>query len=187
MPSTYSSAIPDYYYFLFAVYEPFLCLTGFLGALADPKSTHDGQAPWPRGSPPLDELPKATLVTLFQLAHVCALVGVLNFFILTAVRRHIKNQPALQESIVSALLTPLLFGDFFHLFVTLWALGDQRWDIANWSPMLWTTVGTGLTLLIPRIFWHLGVGRYVDSRDGHYLKTTSDARFFHQKTLFSSI
>ncbi|KAJ7591038.1 hypothetical protein C8J56DRAFT_550893 [Mycena floridula] len=143
-----SSAIPDSYYVVFGIVEPLLCILGFFGALADPKATHDGQAPWPSDRPPADQLPRATLVTLIQLAHVCALMGLVNYFVLSAARR-IKNQPALQESIVYALLTPLLFGDFFHLFVTLWALGDKRWDLADWSPTLWTTMGAGLTLLVP--------------------------------------
>ncbi|KAH0587647.1 hypothetical protein H2248_006414 [Termitomyces sp. 'cryptogamus'] len=67
---------------------------------------------------------------------------------------------------VFALLTPLVIGDIFHLYITLWALGDQRWEFWNWSPMLWTTIILGLTLMVPRITWHLGVGRYVHTRDG---------------------
>jgi len=155
----------QFYYYIFAIYEPALCCVGFLGALADPKGTHDGQAP----DPPTDvPLPTATLVTLIQLAHVCALLGVVNAFVLTAARRYLKNQPYLQEKIVRALLIPLLFGDFFHLFITFWALGDQKWDFTNYPSTLWITVGLGLTLMIPRILWHMGVGRYVDSRDARY-------------------
>lgn len=105
-------------------------------------------------------------MTVIQLAHVCALIGVVNLFVLTAARRHLQSQPALQEKIVFSLLAPLLVGDFLHLYVTLWALGEQKWDVWSWSPMLWTTIVLGSTLMIPRIAWHLGVGRYVDSRDG---------------------
>ncbi|THV08486.1 hypothetical protein K435DRAFT_771973 [Dendrothele bispora CBS 962.96] len=161
-----TSAIPDRYYAIFAIYEPFLCAVGFLGAWADPKTTHDGQAPWPNDSPPLDELPRATLVTIIQLAHVCFLLGIINHFVLSAARRHLQNNVALQEKIVSSLLIPLLLGDILHLYVTIWALGDQKWNFREWTPMLWTTLGLGLTLMIPRICWHLGIGRYVDSRDG---------------------
>jgi len=32
--------------------------------------------------------------------------------------------------------------------------------------MLVITIATGLTLLIPRLMWQLGIARYVDSRDG---------------------
>lgn len=32
------SAIPDFYFAVFAWYEPFLCLVGFVGALFDPKT-----------------------------------------------------------------------------------------------------------------------------------------------------
>jgi len=162
---TPTSAIPDLYYFIFAVYEPFLTITGFLGALIDPQGTHNSQAPWLDSSPP-ETLPLATLVTIIQLGHVCALIGVVNVFVLNAARSHLQGNPAVQERIVLSLLTPLLIGDFLHLYVTLWALGDQRWEVWNWSPMLWTTLLLGLTLMIPRVTWHLGIGRYVHSRDG---------------------
>jgi len=137
---------------------------GFVGALLDPEGTHNYQAPWPNGPPP-DELPLATRVTILQLGHVCALLGLLNLWLLNTVRVHLSLQPALQEKIVGALLTPLLIGDVAHLYITLWALGDQRWNIRNWSPMLIITISLGLTLLVPRIMWQLGIGRYVDSRD----------------------
>ncbi|KAJ7129601.1 hypothetical protein C8R44DRAFT_777200 [Mycena epipterygia] len=165
-----TSAIPIHYYAVFAIYEPFLTSLGFLGALLDPKGTHDFQAPWPNGPPP-PELPLATLLTITQLGHVCALLGLLNIWLLSSARTHLSLQPALQEKIVSALLTPLLIGDFAHIYLTLWALGDQRWDFQNWSPMLIITVVLGLTLLVPRVMWQLGIARYVDSRDGHYPKS----------------
>ncbi|KAJ6536631.1 hypothetical protein B0H10DRAFT_2246307 [Mycena sp. CBHHK59/15] len=142
------SAIPGPYYFAFAVYEPLLTTLGFLGTLVDPKGTHDYQAPWPGGTPP-DTLPLATRITIIQLGHVCALLGLLNVFMLSTARTHLSAQPALQEKIVSALLTPLLIADVVHLYLTLWALGDQRWDFKNWGPMLVATVSLGLTLLVP--------------------------------------
>jgi len=165
-----TSAIPTPYFAVFAVYEPFLTTLGFIGALLDPKGTHDFQAPWPNGPPP-DDLPLATLLTITQLGHVCALLGVLNIWVLSSVRTHLSSQPALQEKIVSALLTPLLIADVLHIYITLWALGDQRWKFQNWSPMLIITISLGLTLLVPRVMWHLGIGRYVDRRDGHYSKS----------------
>ncbi|KAH8113239.1 hypothetical protein DFH11DRAFT_1705250, partial [Phellopilus nigrolimitatus] len=159
-----TSAIPTFYYVLFGIYEPLLTLTGFIGAIASPQKTHDNQAPWPSGGPP-GELPLATLVTVLQLAHVCALIGVVNAFVLHACARHLAFAPALQEKIVRALLTPLLVGDVLHVGVTLWALGESRWDVRSWSPMLWMTLLLGLSLLVPRAMWHLGIWRYVDKRD----------------------
>lgn len=159
------SAIPNFYYAVFAFYEPALCLLGALGAFLDPKKTHDQQAPWPSDIPPEGPLPRASLVTLLQLAHVCALISVLNIFILGAARKHLGPYPALQENIVSALLTPLVFGDAIHLYVTVWALGDDKWDVRRYTPMLWTTLTLGLSLLVPRVAWHLGIGRYVHKRD----------------------
>ncbi|THH19990.1 hypothetical protein EW146_g1287 [Bondarzewia mesenterica] len=98
--------------------------------------------------------------------HVCALMGTVNFFLLSTARRHLYAQPALQEKVVNALLTPLLAGDILHLVFTLWALGDARWRFAEWGGVLWTTILLGLTLLVPRVAWHMGIGRYVDKRDG---------------------
>lgn len=116
--------------------------------------------------PPDGPLPKATMVTMYQLAHTVGLLGLLNFFILWAVRKHMWSQPALQEKVVGALLLPLLFGDFIHIALTVWALGEDRWDVSKWDGLLWITIVSGLTLMIPRITWHMGIGRYVDSRDG---------------------
>jgi hypothetical protein len=124
------------------------------------------QAPWPPHISPPKHLPIATRVTVVQLAHVCGLLGLVNFFLLRAARQHLSTQPALQEKIVGALLTPLLIGDVLHLVFTLWALEDMRWDFSEWSVVLWSTVVLGLSLLIPRIAWHRGIGRYKESRDG---------------------
>ncbi|KAF9492797.1 hypothetical protein BDN71DRAFT_1450966 [Pleurotus eryngii] len=159
------SALPDIYYAIFGIYEPFLTTMGFIGTLFDPKITHDAQAPWGSRGPPLGPLPRATFVTVVQLANVCGLIGVINIFVLTTARRHLSSNPALQEKIVGSLLIPLLIGDILHAYVTLWALGDQKWEPWNWSPMLWTTLLLGFTLMIPRICWNFGIGRYVDSRD----------------------
>ncbi|KIJ20227.1 hypothetical protein PAXINDRAFT_68253 [Paxillus involutus ATCC 200175] len=159
------SAIPDFYYALFAFYEPALTILGFIGVLCDPETSHNTQAPWPADSPPPAVLPKASIVTVIQLAHVCALMGIVNFFVLRAARQHLASQLAVQEKIIQALMIPLLLGDVMHLYVTLWALGDDRWDVSRWSPMLWTTVIVGLSLMVPRIMWHLGIWRHVDARD----------------------
>lgn len=135
---------------------------------------HDSQAPWPQGIAPEGQLALATLVTLVQLAHTVALLGLVNFCILRVARRYLHDQPALQEKVVSALLTPLLLGDIFHMSVTMWALGDERWQPQKWrnSGTLWLTMMTGLSLLLPRVAWHLGMWRYVHTRDGRVLYGT---------------
>ena len=56
-------------------------------------------------------------------------------------------------------------GDFLHIFLTLWAIGDDRWAVEKWQGTLWITIVSGFTLMIPRLAWHLGVGRYMESRD----------------------
>lgn len=128
---------------------------------------HDQQAPWPQDLPAQDSLPPPTFVTIVQLAHVVGLLGLVNVFLLYTARRYLFQQPAIQERVVSALLTPLMFGDILHLAFTFYALGDDRWRFGNWknAGTLWVTVITGFSLLIPRLAWHLGIGRYMDSRD----------------------
>ncbi|KAI0650761.1 hypothetical protein C8Q79DRAFT_998535 [Trametes meyenii] len=161
-----ATALPSLYWGVFGLYEPMLSISGFLGAMADPKKAHDAQAPWPAGGAPDGPLARATQVTMLQLAHVVGLLGLINFFVLGAARKYLFAHPALQEKIVCALLTPLLIADVVHMSITWWALGDHRWSIGEWSVLLWITFLTGLSLLVPRIAWHMGVGRYVDRRDG---------------------
>jgi len=124
------------------------------------------QAPWPSHISPPQQLPLATRVTVVQLAHVCGLLGLINFFLLRAARQYLSSQPVLQEKIVAGLLTPLVIGDVLHIAFTLWALGDVRWNVSEWTVVIWLTVLIGLALFIPRITWHMGIGRYMDSRDG---------------------
>jgi hypothetical protein len=172
---THLTALPDFYYFCFGGYEPFLTFVGLLGTFSDPVSTHNSQAPWPKDSKiaPFTPttFPRATLVSVIQLAHVCALLGLINLFVLTTTRKYLHSQPALQEKILWALFTPLLLGDVAHIAVTLWALGPDRWNVASWTPMVWATVVLGLSIMIPRICWHLGIARYVDTRDGAFEKS----------------
>ncbi|KAI9063297.1 hypothetical protein FKP32DRAFT_1592741 [Trametes sanguinea] len=161
-----TTALPWFYWLIFGLYEPLLAICGFLGAMVDPKKAHDAQAPWPSGNAPEAPLSKATQVTMLQLAHVVGLLGLINFFVLGAARKYLFAHPALQEKIVGALLTPLLIADIVHLTITWWALGDSRWSFWEWSGLLWVTFLTGFSLLVPRVAWHMGIGRYVDRRDG---------------------
>ncbi|CDO71271.1 hypothetical protein BN946_scf184908.g28 [Trametes cinnabarina] len=122
--------------------------------------------PGHRATPQTPPCPKATQVTMLQLAHVVGLLGLINFFVLGAARKYLFAHPALQEKIVGALLTPLLIADIVHITITWWALGDSRWSLWEWSGLLWVTFLTGFSLLVPRVAWHMGIGRYVDRRDG---------------------
>ncbi|KAI0773460.1 hypothetical protein BC629DRAFT_1595221 [Irpex lacteus] len=160
------SALPVFYWLIFGWYEPLLTVGGALAAFLYPKEVYQQQAPWPQGSAPDGPLAKATIVTLYQLAHTVSLLGAANFFVLSAARTYLWSHPAIQEKIVKALLTPLLFGDVMHIALTLWALGEGRWDVSKWEGILWITIISGLTLLVPRMAWHLGIGRYVEGRDG---------------------
>ncbi|KAI0702880.1 hypothetical protein BC835DRAFT_1320065 [Cytidiella melzeri] len=169
-----NSAIPFFYWVLFGCYEPFLSITGAIGAFLYPQQTYEQQAPWPNGSPPDGPMARATIVTLYQLAHTVSLLGFINLFMMWTIRKHLWTHPAMQERVMRALLTPLLVADFLHIGLTLWALGEERWDVSQWGGILWITIVSGFTLMIPRIAWHLGIGRYVHERDGHQRKATKE-------------
>lgn len=141
-----------------------------MSAMLYPVQTYTQQAPWPDHELPQGALPRAAIVTLMQLAHTVGLLGSLNAFVLWAARKYLWSQPAIQEKVVGALLTPLLLGDFLHIFLTLWAVGDDRWDVQRWQGTLWITIITGIILMVPRLAWHLGVGRYMESRDRYAVR-----------------
>jgi len=104
--------------------------------------------PWPVGVTLPQTLPTATTITMLQLAHTCGLLGVINIFVLTAIRG--LRSPALQEKMATSLFTPLLVTDVSHILVTFYGMGDTRWRVDEWSSIVWITIITGLTLLIPR-------------------------------------
>ena len=116
--------------------------------------------PWPVGVVLPESLPSATTVTTLQLAHTCALLGIINFFVLTAIRD--LRSPALQEKMAKSLFTPLLVSDVSHILVTLYGIGDARWNVGEWPSIVWITIITGLTLLIPRFV--LARGSYFQFR-----------------------
>jgi len=156
-----TTALPAFYYVVFGIIEPVIVWVGAVAAFLDPESVYIQQAPWPNDQPPTGPLPTATLVTFAQLAHVCTLLGTLNFTLLRAARSpQLAAQPALQETVVRALLAPLVVGDVLHLTLTFWALGDSRWDVGRWNGTLWATIVIGVMLLVPRVAWHMGIGRY---------------------------
>jgi hypothetical protein len=111
-------------------------------------------------------------MTITQLGHVCALLGLINYVILRAARSHLASYPALQERIVGALLKLLLIGDCTHLAFTFWVLGKDARNVRSWSTTLWVVVLSGASLLIPRLCWYVGVGRYVHVRDGQDTQRT---------------
>jgi hypothetical protein len=89
-------------------------------------------------------------------------MGLVNFSIINAARRHFTQDPKAQEVVYKALFTVLMFGDFAHIGVTLYAMGpEMSWEFGSWSALTWVTIASVVTLLVPRALWHLGVGRDV--------------------------
>jgi len=96
-------------------------------------------------------------------------MALINLFIIHATC-HFTQDPKAQEIIYKALFTVLMFGDFAHLGVTLYAMGPMRWEFGSWSALTWVTITTGVSLLVPWALWHLGVGRIVPTHTVSKLK-----------------
>lgn len=90
-------------------------------------------------------------------------MALVNLFVIHTTRRHFTQDSKAQEVVYKALFTVLMFGDFAHIGVTLYAMGPMRWEFGSWSALTWVTILAGASLLVPRALWHLGVGRGVPS------------------------
>lgn len=94
-------------------------------------------------------------VTILQLVHVGLLMGLINLSIINTTRRYFAKDPNAQEVIYKALFAVLMFGDFAHIGVTLYAMGpEMRWEFGRWSALTWVTMAAGVSLLVPRALWH---------------------------------
>lgn len=92
-------------------------------------------------------------------------MGLINLSIINAARRYFAQDPRAQEVVYKALFAVLMFGDFAHIAVTLYAMGPEiRWDFGSWSVLTWVTIVSCVSLLVPRALWHLGVGRDVPTQ-----------------------
>jgi len=109
-------------------------------------------------------------VTILQLVHLFVLLALINLFVINATRRQFAHDPKAQEVIYKALFTVLMFGDCAHLGITLYAMGPMRWEFGGWSPLTWFSLTVGVSLLIPRALWHLGVGRGVPTHTDSKVK-----------------
>jgi hypothetical protein len=101
---------------------------------------------------------------MLQLVNVFFLMALINLSIINATRRYFAQDPKAQEVVYKALFTVLMFGDFAHIAVTLYAMGSMKWEFGSWSALTWATIIIGVSLLVPRALWHLGVGRDVPTR-----------------------
>jgi hypothetical protein len=129
---------------------------------------------------PLAPLPTATYVTVVQYGHFRFLFGMSNAIYIPLVLKHLAGNLALQETFLTAFLGPLLIGDLMGIIFALWGhgrlnLGEIGMDgqsefvkavssESDWS--LWVLLVLEMSVLIPRLMWVLGIGRYLHRRDG---------------------
>jgi len=89
-------------------------------------------------------------------------MGLINLSVIHAARRYFIQDPRGQGVVYKALFTVLMFGDFAHIGVTLYAMGpEMRWEVGEWNVLTWVTIVAGVSLLVPWMLWHLGIGRDV--------------------------
>lgn len=94
-------------------------------------------------------------------------MALINLSVINAARRHFTQDPRAQEVVYKALFRVLMFGDFAHIGFTIYAMGpDMRWEFGRWSTLTWVTIVAGVSLLVPRALWLLGVGRDVPTGTG---------------------
>jgi len=97
-------------------------------------------------------------------------LALINLLLINATRHHFAQDPKAQEVIYKALSTVLMFGDFAHLGITLYAMGPMRWEFGSWSALTWFSLTVGVSLLVPRALWHLGIGRDVPTHTDSKVK-----------------
>jgi hypothetical protein len=112
-------------------------------------------------------------VTLLQLIVVLLAAALTSVSFIHTTRRYFAHDPAAQEIIYRSLFGVLLLSDVAHMYVTLYGMGpEMRWAFGKWTGLIWVTIGVTITLLIPRVLWHLGVGRdvVIESRNARERK-----------------
>jgi hypothetical protein len=125
----------------------------------DPFQVHDQKTPWPEEKP----LPLATRVVMIQYAHFDFLFALCNLIFLPLLKSYLAGQLELQEKFLMPYFRLLLLGDLAHVGFAVWGW----WDVGFWG---WSVEKMGrmfltLTVLLPRLAWVLGFGRYVHERD----------------------
>lgn len=169
------SALPGLYYALFGVIEPTLMALGFLTFMLDREKSFPDQA---LPSSPLLRHPihPAVHVSLFQLRHMYLLAALVEatvaFFIysrLTPIgggmrKERMRRTLMLQEGACKALLMPFAIGDVGAIAVTLYALGwKSTRNVQEWNVGVWSVIGLGMSLALPRWAWFAGLGRWCSS------------------------
>ncbi|BEJ17910.1 hypothetical protein CspHIS471_0701870 [Cutaneotrichosporon sp. HIS471] len=159
-----ADVLPPFYYYFFSLVEPGLSVAGALYAAFRPETYAADLLP--SGVEKLTQAVGNTLRGRMMCGQLgsCFLVLAMNSFSLVPVFR--RQTPALCEKLTSALLVPLLIGDFTHIILTLVALpGTLAFEPWNWTQLIHGNVSITLGLIVMRMLWFLGVGRQSPAAD----------------------
>jgi hypothetical protein len=165
-----NNALPGVYYTVFGVIEPALMALSFLTSMLDPEKPCANQA-LPASPLLRRSIHPAAYITLFLAALVEASVAFFIYSRLAPIREGMKKECMrrsliLQEGACKALLVPFAIGDVGAIAVTFYALGwEATEDAQEWSVGVWSVVGLGISLALPRWAWFAGLGRWCSSSE----------------------
>ncbi|ODN75846.1 hypothetical protein L202_05839 [Cryptococcus amylolentus CBS 6039] len=159
--SSRSSVLPGAYYYFFWLIEPLLTVAGGVSAIYDPVAFAKDSLPLniERASALVGKSVRGQLVTT-QLGSCFLLLAMISFSLFWVIKKNFKDQPAVQEKLVKALLIPLSIADLVHIGITLLALPvSHLQDPSAWTYVLKGNVWITSVLFLVRSAWLLGIAR----------------------------
>jgi hypothetical protein len=100
---------------------------------------------------------------MIQYAHFDFLFALCNLIFLPLLTSYLVGQLELQEKFLTPYLRLLLLGDLAHVGFAAWGWwGAGLW---GWNLERWGRTVLMMTVLLPRLAWVFGLGRYVHKRD----------------------
>ena len=130
-------------------------LAGLLAFITDPQSSVNDQIP--HVAP--HAVQQNEMLVLMQFNWILFLLSIIGVNILTSTK---------EPRVVRAYIRSLCFGDMGHIGVTMYMLGESRFDYASWTPLVWGNVAFTSFLLVFRCLYllgFLGEGGHLASRE----------------------
>nr|ODO04348.1 hypothetical protein L204_00706 [Cryptococcus depauperatus CBS 7855] len=161
-----SKVLPPFYYYYFWIFESVLTIAGGISAIVDPIKWTANLMPsyLERSTLNMGHTSRGQTIT-GQLGSCFLLLGMISVSLFYLFKKHLNDQPVIQEKLVRGLLIPLAIADPSLGFLcstgmTLLPLPVSHLkNPSEWTFMLHATVWITLGLFIVRIAWLFGIGR----------------------------
>ncbi|WVO14905.1 hypothetical protein L204_102545 [Cryptococcus depauperatus] len=156
-----SKVLPPFYYYYFWIFESVLTIAGGISAIVDPIKWTANLMPsyLERSTLNMGHTSRGQTIT-GQLGSCFLLLGMISVSLFYLFKKHLNDQPVIQEKLVRGLLIPLAIADLLHTGMTLLPLPVSHLkNPSEWTFMLHATVWITLGLFIVRIAWLFGIGR----------------------------